>query len=348
MTSNDLTGARILAWVHKYPPEHNAGAEWMLHELLRSSIEHGAHCSVVARHARCGPGQLDGVQILGNLRGQADTARAVWDAAHVVVTHLDVTREAVRMARRRTVPLVHLLHNHAQLGYHQVRPSDGQHLVANSEWLARTVSARYPRPVVIHPPVDLARYRPVVGPHDRVVLVNMTAEKGAHVFWRLARDLPDVGFLGVTGGYGLQMLVDPVTGRVPGNVEIIDQTADIVADVYARARLVLMPSVYESWGRVAVEASAGGIPVLFAPTDGLCESMTGQGTAAAGKAIELDDVAGWLRWVRSLAADDDVHAAFALRGMMRARQLDPRAPGGAFDRWNTLLGDLIQKMTVQS
>jgi len=39
-------------------------------------------------------------------------------------------------------------------------------------------------------------------------------------------------------------------------------------EVYGRARIILMPSLYESYGRVAVEALATGIPSIVAPTLG--------------------------------------------------------------------------------
>ncbi|WP_262928542.1 glycosyltransferase family 4 protein [Streptomyces sp. CBMA152] len=49
--------------------------------------------------------------------------------------------------------------------------------------------------------------------------------------------------------------------------------------VYSRSRVILMPSLYESWGRVAVEAFASGIPVIAHTTPGLVESMGEAGSS---------------------------------------------------------------------
>ncbi|MEU6394827.1 glycosyltransferase family 4 protein [Streptomyces sp. NPDC046939] len=58
--------------------------------------------------------------------------------------------------------------------------------------------------------------------------------------------------------------------------------------VYARTRVVLMPSIYESWGRVAIEACASGIPVIAHPTPGLVEAL-----GEAGIFAYRDDLNAW-------------------------------------------------------
>jgi hypothetical protein len=52
----------------------------------------------------------------------------------------------------------------------------------------------------------------------------------------------------------------------------MDHTADI-REVFRKTRVVLMPSLYESYGRVAVEAACAGIPAIVHPTEGLLESL---------------------------------------------------------------------------
>ncbi|MFE4971343.1 glycosyltransferase [Kitasatospora sp. NPDC056651] len=52
--------------------------------------------------------------------------------------------------------------------------------------------------------------------------------------------------------------------------------------VYARSRVVLMPSSHESWGRVGVEAFASGIPVIAHPTPGLAECLGHAGIYVPG------------------------------------------------------------------
>ncbi len=72
-------------------------------------------------------------------------------------------------------------------------------------------------------------------------------------------------FLGVKS-YGKQILRD-----LP-NVEIVENTPN-VREIYAQAKVVLMPSTYESFGMVAGECMLQGIPVLASDTEGLKECL---------------------------------------------------------------------------
>src|SRR5690606_37440896 len=89
--------------------------------------------------------------------------------------------------------------------------------------------------------------------------------------------------------------------------------------VYARTRVLLVPSRMESWGRVVVEALASGIPVVAAPTPGLVESL-----ADAGVFCEAGDVDAWEASLRKL--DDPAEwSAASERALHRSKELDPSA-----------------------
>ena len=92
---------------------------------------------------------------------------------------------------------------------------------------------------------------------DCITLVNANLNKGVLQFLELARRLPSRKFLGVLPYYG-ELQVPPA----PDNVEWIPFSDDI-RDVLKRTRVLLLPSYYESFGRIAVEALLNGIPVLY-------------------------------------------------------------------------------------
>jgi glycosyltransferase involved in cell wall biosynthesis len=92
---------------------------------------------------------------------------------------------------------------------------------------------------------------------DRITLINANMNKGVHQFLGLARMMPDHKFLGILPYYG-EKNVPPS----PDNVEWIPFQNDI-RDVLKRTRILLVPSYYESFGRVAVEAMINGIPVIY-------------------------------------------------------------------------------------
>jgi glycosyltransferase involved in cell wall biosynthesis len=88
--------------------------------------------------------------------------------------------------------------------------------------------------------------------------------------------------------------------------------------VYARTRILLMPSEYESWGRAGVEAMASGIPVIASPTPGLKESL-----GKAGVFVNRGNRDGWQAAIERLD-DPAAYAAASSAALRRSKQLDPR------------------------
>ena len=175
-------------------------------------------------------------------------------------------------------------------------------------WNSETTRQNRPG-IVCHPPTNPADYRTTPG--DHVTLVNLSEEKGGELFDRIARGMPDTKFLGVTGGYGRQMRMNE------SNIEVIPSTHNMRDDVYARTRILAMPSVRESWGMVGVEAMASGIPVIAHPTPGLRESL-----GDAGIFVDRSDVHAWIDELRRLE-DPAEYAAAAALALTRSAELDP-------------------------
>jgi hypothetical protein len=326
---------------HAYPPAHNAGAEWAAHSLLRDLVPRGHNVDVLLSHPAAGKDSyaIDGVEVFP-FRGKADPGPWMRGTrrADVVVTHLENTARASILGEMNHIPVVHLLHNTYEKSKSWLVKGSPALVVYNTQWMKADAQAwwqrcRGDRPmplgITVRPPVSVPDYQ--VTPGDCITLINLTAEKGAKVFYSLAERLPRTRFLGVIGGYGQQIVRDDLP-----NVEIVPHTPGdrMAKDVYARTRILLAPSSYESYGRVAVEAMCSGIPVIAHPTPGLMESL-----GEAGTFCDRDDLDAWVTAIDRLTAPG-MYPKASNSAAARAAGLDP---GAELELWRHALEGVAKR-----
>jgi glycosyltransferase involved in cell wall biosynthesis len=92
---------------------------------------------------------------------------------------------------------------------------------------------------------------------DCITIVNANENKGVRQFIEMAKAMPHRKFLGVIPYYGEKVLPPS-----PNNVEWVPFQDDIRV-ILKRTRILVLPSYYESFGRIAVEAMVNGIPVMY-------------------------------------------------------------------------------------
>lgn len=343
---------RVLALVHRYVPEHCAGAETMLHSVLRALAARGHDVTAVLSAQGGAPYEIDGVHVQPS-KSPKDIFGFL-PQADVLVSHLMNTPRATFLGSWNDKPVVLIHHNtFEQTKRATIAPQARVDLVAvNSQHMADDLTEWYtgremapPRTIIVRPLADPAEYAAVDGPHDRVTLVNLrpmesdgrgsSMGKGAELFWALAEKMPRSKFLGVRGAYGTQMVRDDLP-----NVEVLDHVpaAEMRDRVFARTRVLLMPSSYESWGLVATEALHSGIPVIAHPTDGLRENLDN-----AGIFVDRDDVDGWVQALRGLSRAAAYKTASA-RALARAADL---APGPDLDQWCDAVEQVAQAGRVR-
>lgn len=278
----------------------------MIHSML-VDLQSRGHDVLVAARDVFGDYEFEGIDVVRAWPDRALAEPYRW--CDISITHLDVTRVAMNWARTARKPLAHLIHNHQQLQFHHVSEQRAQLLILNSEWLQEYYGNWKGKTVLVRPPVFVDEYR--VKPGNHITLINLNDAKGGRVFWKLAKALPKHKFYGVKGAYGHQEYSGPMK-----NVTVIENTSNIQA-VYRQTRVLIMPSSYESYGRVAIEAIASGIPVIAAPTPGLQESL-----GDAAMFVDRDDFGSWVRTIKSLD-DRRVYEHWSKKALARSAQLDP-------------------------
>jgi len=138
---------------------------------------------------------------------------------------------------------------------------------------------------------------------DCITLVNANQNKGVNQFIEIAKRMPERKFLAVRPYYG-ELSPPPA----PSNVEWIPFDDD-VRNILKRTRVLLVPSYYESFGRIAVESMYNGIPVIYSKPAAKPKDMTGttegmeEWIKPAGIPCERDNIDEWIGLITSL--DDE-------------------------------------------
>jgi glycogen(starch) synthase len=146
--------------------------------------------------------------------------------------------------------------------------------------------------------VDLDQWAPGPSPREREPLVvfagRLEYEKGVQVLLRtvprLRRRVPGVQVVIAGGGtYEAELRALATKLRLSRAVRFAGRLDDAgLAELYRAAAVVAVPSLYEPFGLVALEAAACGAPLVVTETGGLAEFADGGRTACT---VPADDVA---------------------------------------------------------
>jgi glycosyltransferase involved in cell wall biosynthesis len=312
----------ILASFHLYPPKHNCGAEWMAHNIFKHLISKGHNVRVLLHQANRyqikNLYEFEGVDVFPPAQNIIENLMRWSDC---VITHLDYTRWTIHAAKLYKKPVIHFIHN-SHLYPEIVDAERNQHIVYNSQWLKDKLQYKWSN-FILTPPCDFREYDNGIDTesNEYITLINLNENKGGKIFEQIAMALPNKKFLGVLGSYDEQIIP-----KLP-NITIVPNTTDI-KQWYAKTRILLMPSAYESWGRTATEAMCNGIPVICTEAEGLKENC-----GTAGIYIKKrDDIKSWVEAIVKLD-EKKTYATASRKTKARSRELDPRKTLDEFESW---------------
>jgi glycosyltransferase involved in cell wall biosynthesis len=176
-------------------------------------------------------------------------------------------------------------------------------------WPPNIVSTAMVRPILHENKIAITE--PFQGEH--ITLVNANHNKGVLQFIALADVMPNRKFLAVSpyyGGYADQNLVLPRPKH--NNITWVPFNDD-VREILKETRILLMPSFYESFGRIGIEAMYNGIPVLYSKPSANPPSTNGSSEGLhewiqpVGIPCEREVLSDWISAVESL--DDETFYA---------------------------------------
>jgi glycosyltransferase involved in cell wall biosynthesis len=304
---------RITVVVHGWLPNLAAGSERAMLELCRALRDAGHTITVHALDERTGVREYEGMRVVGrpmpgvNLLTTPDLYLHHHGPAAGWVRH--------RMRSHGPVPHVTYLHNE-RYNITQILFSQPDMVIHNTYWVRKAITAEYGDEFtgpVLHPPLDYDRHH--VDDHgDRVLLSNLQTNKGVELFAKLAAMCPEIPFLGLRGTHGEQdYYSEPNLINLP--------PVDDMRGIWRQTGVCLMLSEYESYGMIAAEACASGIPVLSV------DHIPGPREALGNAAVYLPrhDTDAWAAELRRLKTDRDYYAARSVAALRRARFLGHRS-----------------------
>jgi len=254
---------------------HNAGAETSLHDLLRLLKREGHKVEVLASRVFVDGSAsylVDGIPV--NAYSSKRDPTLHFPGHDLIITQLECAARGSLVAQQHKIPTVQMVHNYTEFSLN-IAERYCDKLVYNSYNTRAAVEANgtHKPNCVLYPLVDPALYKITPPRVDKgyITLVNLSDgtepfyDKGHDVFYHLAARFPDLQFLGVLGAYGNQDV------REMDNVTILPHTQNPL-EIYRQTSVLLVPSTVESFGRVAVEAAASGIPSISTDLPGPLEA----------------------------------------------------------------------------
>ncbi len=336
-----MSGARVLLMASEYPPHTYGGLGTHVYELSGALARRGVKLGLVVP-AKPGyvtpPAGIDLLEVpvtgadsdgefwLRFCDEAASAAERSWGRADLIHAHDWMTvLGGIRMRDSLGIPLMFSVHlpqvAEPNVSMEGLGLLHADCVMVNSRAVAAELAQRK-LPIkalnVVPNGVDLTRFRPV-GPAPRngtIVLVGrLVAQKGVDVALRAL-----VAVLGrcpearlVVAGDGDQALYLQRTARYLGVASHVDfagwQGTDALVALYQRADVVVVPSRYEPFGLVALEAMACGRPVVASGTGGLAEIVADGET---GYLVPPEDELRLAQRVVQLLLDHDTAARLGM------------------------------------
>lgn len=266
---------KILAVVKLYAHKNKAGGELYLHHLLKELKKYHQVEVLIPESQNTEKNEFEGITI--NESNERDW-KLYLNKADLIITQLDFSSIVMDYALFIKKQIVFILHS--------VIPRDTKYLKNSSiikifnskstmELSNRECIGIEGKKFVIYPYTDFLKYQNFATTdleyRQFITLINPQRIKGEDVFYKLAEYFPKRKFMVVEGGYYPHH--QNLRYDLP-NVIIQKSTNDMINDVYLKSKIVIQPSRWETYGMVASECRAMGLPcIINKKSEGLYENM---------------------------------------------------------------------------
>jgi glycosyltransferase involved in cell wall biosynthesis len=306
---NYTINPKEITWImNSYVHKSIGGSEYMAHIINKYLISQGYTINVIGKWETQ---TYEGVNLI-YIHDDENVKNAIGKCSVFFTQNYnypEITVKAANILNKRVVIFIHTTfqpYDRSPENYKTLIDPSKIKVIYNSIWVQKFFDSPL-RSIIINPPID--KNKLITSSSKKyVTLVSTTYDKGNLQFIEIAKKMPDIQFLGI----GSETNFRDVSVK---NIEYKVPTKNI-EEIYAQTDIILAPSIYESWGMVAGEAIASGIPVIASPTPGLQENLD-----YAGLFIERDFIDEWVAMIYKLKNDSEFYNKTSEKCKIRAKEL---------------------------
>lgn len=290
---------KVLTHIHNYLPGAATGADIMACAINTYLADNGFDVTVAIDNC-----PEDYVYNNHKVTSNKVLLGEKYEAADLILTHLVFRRECSQIAERFGKPIFHVVHNTEVTSLPPGKPDN--YLIYNSQWVADAVNFNL-ESIVCNPPTFIEDWA-----NDKdhftapfISMINLTHNKGPEILKMLSMHFTSLKFMGVRGSYGEQFQQNLQ------NVSYEHYTNNIKS-IYDQTKILLVPSISESWSICAAEAMASGIPVVCSDLPGLRENCGDAAMYCTGNRSFIDAI--------ELLHKPEVYYSYVEKGLRRAEE----------------------------
>ena len=257
-----------------------------------------------------------------------------------VVVASSIDRVSWRRIRRQLqaagIPSILYLREASGQGHLTISAAPPDLLLANAESLAVAARAAGSTCEVVPSIVELDRSRTATT-REVALLVSPIEMLGGDRVWNLARARPDIPFVLRESNIMSDGERDAVVRQLPDHPNVtLEPYTTSPADIYRKARILLVPHRVDNRPRVILEAQSNGIPVLATAFPGLSEAVGGGGALVPNDATPE-------AWVQALSAmwDDRIRYPQLVDEARSHASRDEVVPERIVERFEQLVERLV-------
>ncbi|KAF2840858.1 glycosyltransferase family 4 protein [Patellaria atrata CBS 101060] len=176
-----------------------------------------------------------------------------------------------------------------------------------------------------------------------VGMINPSRVKGVHILLKLAKRMPEVGFV-CWRSWAMHDEIRKALEEQP-NIELRDPTTNM-EEAWDDIKVLLVPSLWlEAWGIVVVEAQLRGIPVLASDAGALPESklgvphiipvkaLTGEHDEDGQYTVPEQDIEPWVEPLDTLLKDEEEYKKLAEQARTVTADYVKNLDDTAIEKW---------------